>query len=195
MRIRSVVLSLAIAGFISGCAHHSTVITGQADPRYQPTKLDSYVLLLSKSASIRERQLLPVLRDEMCRRGMTVVDSFDAAKWAIGVSAGSETYAIGSTSSAFAVPVAGGAVMVGSSRNEIASQDYAHLYVFDAADAKDGDAMAIWEASVKAKPNVFRVYEPIIFRDVLDSIGSNFRRETRLDKEYLYSVRDGAGCN
>lgn len=170
--------------FLTACSHHSVYVSAAVDPAYSPSKTDPIFLTLSNDPTIKERQLVMVLKEELCRNGFNVVASVDSSKWTLGLSYERETYQFGSTSSAIVIP---GNIprVLGSSKPNIVTDSRIYLYLFKSDSYKASHPVSVWEGIVSSNDSVFQAYRPVIFKNVLDVFGQNLESQVRLSKAYL----------
>lgn len=189
-------LTLTVAALLSGCKTHTAFVSSSVDPTVVLEKTAPIFVTLPERPTIRERQLVVALREEMCRSGFNLAPSLDESKWTMGLSFSRRTYEFGSRSSAVAIPVGNTAVVLGSSTPQIHSESAAFLYLFRSEDVAAGKPLSVWEGSISSASRVFSVYEPTIFHNVLRNFGKNIERPTKLSKSYARDVKKGEvpGC-
>jgi hypothetical protein len=171
---------------LSGCGHIHAYVDAAVDPSFAPKKSDPVYVILSPKSSIRERQLLVPLRNELCRSHFNVVDDLAKSEWALGLAADRQTFDTGVTSSA--VQVMGTPLVVGSAHRNTQTNQFAYLYLFKSSDLASQKPVTVWEGQVSAENRDFNEYEQTIFKGLLDVYGTNYSDETNIDKGYFNKV-------
>ena len=184
MKSISLIICLILLSLTSACSHHKVYVTAAVDPAFAPSKSDPLYLMLSAEPTIIERQLLPILREELCRCGFNLVDSADRSKWTMGVSYDRRVFDQGSSTSGVFLP-GRIPIFLGSSKPTLVTTAKAYLYLIQSQLTAASKPIPIWEGSVSAEDDVFKVYRGIIFKNVLDFYGLNFEGHARLSKAYL----------
>ena len=189
------VLVALFAVVIAGCSHHESYISAGVDPQFAPDPGAAVYLATPVRPSIRERQLLPVLRAELCRNGVSVADQLEEADFVLALAFDSETREFGTSTQIVVIP---GSIPVafGTTRPIIRTESTAFLYLVRREEFLGNNAQTVWEWVVSADANVFRVYQPIIFDNLINVLGRNFDGPVHLSKPYLREVARGAvnGC-
>lgn len=186
--IRSaLLLGIVILGItISGCKHYAAYVYSAVDPEHAPVKSDPIWLTLSTKPTIRERQLFVVLKSELAKNGFNIVETADKSRWVLALTAERRTYDFGITSSTTVVRVAPNfATATTRSHRNVVERNTIFLYLFDMHDFTRGKVLSIWEGSVSASENVYRIYVTSMFKNLLDVFGKNYERSTRLSKDYV----------
>ena len=182
-RIGSTVLAILLVG-LTACRHYAAFIETQVDPDFSPSRQQKIFVTLPTQPSITERQLLSVLRTQLCADGFNVVRNQRESEWTLGFSFARQTYDFGSDFVGF-VPPKGG-IAFGSSRPHRVTDSTVFLTLFKTADFESSkQPLSIWEGYLSTSNNVYAVYRPVIFKYVLQRFGSNFYGRTRLVKDDL----------
>lgn len=183
---------ILLAGMsVTGCRSYGVWVTAAADPSLAPSKSEATFVTVPARPTIDERQMLLVLKDELCRGGFNVVDDVGKATWVMTVSATQYSYAAGSSGHGAAIPIGG--LLIASNETTINYQTdkVTFLSVTKAADRIELEPRPYWEGRVVAKDNVWRAYRPILYKPLLDQYGQNYDRFSKVSKSYLKRVN---GC-
>lgn len=193
MRLRQVfMVSLWTAlSLLAGCRSYGVWVTAVADPSLAPTKAEPIFVRVPDRATIDERQMLLVLKDELCRGNFNVVDDPAKATWIMMVSASQYSYAAGSSGHGAAIPVGGLLIATNETTINYQTDKVTFLSVTKAADRIELEPRPYWEGRVVAKDNVWRAYRPILYKPLLDQYGQNYDRFSKVSKSYLKHVN---GC-
>lgn len=178
----SVIVAATLLFCLAGCARrHSAFVYSALDPAYRPQKSDPIFVILPAKPTIRERQLVGDLKNELVRNGFNLVGAETDAKWLLSLSAERRTYEYGTNATAVAITPK---VAVASTEPKIIERSTIYLYLFDRSDFSSGKVLSVWEGSVSATERVYRVYKLAIIKNVLDVFGTNFERDTHLSRDY-----------
>ena len=177
---------------LTGCASHGVWVTAAVDPSLAPSKTEPVFVTLPERPTIDERQMLVMLKDEMCRNDFNVVENVDNSTWVMIVSATQYTYMSGTTGRTVAVPI-GNVAAVGRTDTQVNYQTdkVTYLYVSKTADRTELEPRRYWEGRVTAKDNVWRAYREVIYKPLLDQYGRDYDRLTKMSKSYL---KNAHGC-
>lgn len=187
MNTLKIVFLSVLAVTVTGCKKHTAWIATAVDPTFVLSKSEPVYVSTPEDSSVRERQLAVTLKNELCRNGFTLTPTIDEAKYVLGLGFEKQSYQAGFTTQA---------TFAGTrSRFDIVNNSSASVYLFNASDYIKNKRFILWEGNVSARKRVFQVYEPIIFKNVLDHYGANFDRNTKLDKSYLRKVADNTTNN
>lgn len=132
-----------LAIFLAGCGTRVS-LRSELDPNYAPQLSDPVAIVLPDNSSITERQVLPVLKQQMVASGFRLTDE-KKAKWILGFSTQRETKFQGLSSSSFAVNIGYGvSVGGGSSKAKYGTSMDLQFWLFDAKQYRQGKFQAIW---------------------------------------------------
>lgn len=178
---------------LAGCSSHGVWVTAAVDPSLAPLKTDPVFVTLPEKPTIDERQMILLLKDEMCRNDFNVVDNVESATWVMTVSATQYSYMSGTTGRGVAVPV-GNVAVVGRTETQVNYQTdkVTYLYVSKSADRIELEPRRYWEGRVTAKDNVWRAYREVIYKPLLDEYGRDYDHFTKMSKSYLKRAH---GCD
>jgi len=170
-------LFLLLAVALCGCGPRAYLITEQ-DPSYAPSKSDPVAIIASDTTSIRERQLVLILKHQLVENHFNVVNDPESSMWVVSVQYGTDTRESGSSSRAASIPLAGG-IAIGSSKTKInyETDGLLNIWLFREADVKNGSHQAIWSGSASAERETLSEYAPTIIKDLLDAYGKNYEDE------------------
>lgn len=164
-----------------------------ADPAHDTTSIRNVFVATSAAPTIKERILKEVLERELCRNEISVADDSHNADWVIALTHQRETNQFGSTTSTVVIP--GTFISAFStSRPNVVSTAYVHVYLFSAADFRTSSALPVWEAQVSTHAEVFRVYQEIVLQPAISFMGRTTERRIRLDKSYLREATHSPEC-
>lgn len=179
----SIIVATILLFCLAGCARrHSAFVYSALDPAYRPQKIDPILVILPAKPTIRERQLVGDLKNELVRNGFNLVGAETDAKWLLALSAERRTYEYGINTTAVAITPK---VAVASTEPRIIERSTIYLYLFDQTDFSNGKVLSVWEGSVSATERVYRVYKLAMIKNVLDVFGTNFERDTHLSRDYV----------
>lgn len=177
---------------LSGCRSHVAHVYSGVDPNEIPLKTDAIVLELPDGASIRERNVAVLLKEELARNGFNIVSDYRDSKWTLSFAVDRRTYTIGSTSHGMAIGFGlfGAPMAVGSSSTSYVQQTDVSIFMhlLRTNDIQKPNPMAIWEGSVTTKDRVFAVLPNATIKNLLEKFGQNFERRTKVDKSYQRAV-------
>ena len=160
---------------LAGCAYQASVLT-RVDPAYMPIPTEPAALVVAQNSSIQERQLLPLLREQMVKRHFNLVELTDA-KWVIGFGGGTSAVYVGTAGSAVAIPFFGNAIGISSSAPIYADIGKLNLTVFPADSFRAGQPLPVWQGAISVESDAY-VEKPRTIIDVLlDNYGKNFDDE------------------
>lgn len=187
-----IIVAAALALLLAGCSHHDAFISSGVDENVVISKTDPVHVVIPARPTIRERQLVGTFREELCRGGWTLVDTPAQARWVFGFSMDNDERVFGSETSGFMVSGA----FFATSRPTTHTTSTARIFAIPASEFQSKEALTVWEGSVSAERTVFQVYQPIIFKGLVDQIGKNYDAPMHPQKPYLRSVRNGkaGGC-
>jgi len=151
------------------------------------SKSDPVHVVLPSRPTIRERQLVGTFRDELCRGGWTLVETPAQARWILGFSMDNDERVFGTETSGFIVSGA----FFSTSRPTTHTTSTARVFAIPASEFQSKEALTVWEGAISAERSVFQVYQPIIFKGLVDQIGKNHDAPMHPQKPYLRSVRRG----
>lgn len=193
--VRQIVVAALLGGCLASCHSYAAYVYSALDPSYSPARSDPVWVTLSVKPTIRERQLVVVLKEELVRNGFVLADSEARAKWVLALSAERRTYDFGVTATTMAIPVSPTLALATtrSTRNTV-EQSTIFLYLFDANDFRAGKILSVWEGSASATENVYRIYITAMLKILLDVYGTNYERNTRLSKDYVNARRAEAAA-
>jgi len=162
---------------LSACALRASFVS-QLDPSYAPKKSDPIALLLPDNSSIQDRQVYPVVKEELVKAGFKLVEP-NQATWILGMGTHQDTYFSGIQTMAFSY----NNVAVGSSNAEYTSRIIIYFWLFPAESFHSGKRMAIWGGFESVRPSSFREHPADYVRALIELYGKNFYDESeRLSK-------------
>lgn len=172
-------LTAAVAAcLLSGCAYEADIVARE-DPAYAPTPGAPTAVVVADNSTIQDRQLLPVLRDQMTKRGFRLVDVSEA-QWIVGFGGGTNAVFSGTSSTAAAVPLPyGQSLAVGSSKAEYADVGRVLLVVFSGDSFRQGKPLPVWQATASVKGEVYDEKPKTIINVLLDYYGKNYSERGR----------------
>lgn len=194
---RFLLLTLVLA--VAACRSHVAYVYSGVDPAEAPSKSDPISFELPDNASIREKNIAVLLREELQRNGFNLVSDFKESKWTLSFAVDRKTYTIGSTTHGVAVGfgVYGVPVAIGSSNTDYIQQTDVHIYMhlLKTSDLAKPNPMAVWEGSVTTTDRVFSVLPNSTIKNLLDKFGQNFERKTKVDRSYQRDVNASKGLS
>lgn len=178
-----VIFAILLLFCLVGCSRrHSAFVYSALDPAYRPQKTDPVFVILPAKPSIRERQLVSDLKNELVKSGFNLVGAETDAKWLLALSAERRTYEYGINTTAVAITPK---VAVASTEPKLIEKSTIYLYLFERTDFSNGKVLSVWEGTVSATEHVYRVYKLAMIKNVLDVFGTNFERNTHLSRDYV----------
>jgi len=128
---------------VAGCGTRVS-LRSQLDPSYSPKISDPVAIVLPDNSSITERQVLPILKQQMVKAGFHLTNKKDA-KWLLGFSTQRQTVFLGLSSSSFTLGLGNGvSVGSGSSSAKYATTMNLQFWIFNAEKYRQGKVQPIW---------------------------------------------------
>jgi len=164
--------------FFVGCASKIAYISSQTDRNYALVKTDPIFFILEEKASMAERQMYPLLKEEMIANGFNIVEDALNAKWALFFDIGSKTSRHNSTRQVATTSYSSGKVgdtyYSGTTKSTQAipySYNYTvkKIYMFLYAWKEIGTHKMItaWEGYIGAGEKEYKSYLRAIFKSLL----------------------------
>jgi hypothetical protein len=159
---------------LSACGSRAYLSTEQ-DPARVPSKLDPVVPMVSDNASIKERQLLPILKRQMQAQGFNVVDNIDSATWVLGLTVGNHSFVASTTSHGLAVPI-GNIAAVSRTKMDVnyETDSTLQLLLISTDDIRAGKQKPMWSGTSSSERDVLNDNAPVILKDLLQQYGQNY---------------------
>ena len=138
--------------------------------------------MLPTESTVRERQLLPVLKGELARAKFNVVDDLQKAKWILALSANrtNVTFAVSSLIVAVNPQLA-----LATPPVRTVPTTTIYLSLFDARDFSKGKALAIWHGAATALDRAYEAGNNEMVRRMLEVYGTNIEREMHISKSSI----------
>lgn len=167
--------------FLFGCRRYAAYVYSGVDPNYSPVKSDPIFIVLPNKPSIRERQFLVDLKSELKKNKFNIVENKKKSKWILGLSLKRRILEFGGNTTAVSITPKSA---VAETTPNVFERVTIYLYLFDTKDFIEGNLLSIWEGSVSSTEGVFKRYKHSMLKNLLDVFGTNYDRNTRIDKEY-----------
>jgi len=175
MKYYKVILPLS-AVLLSACSLRAAFM-GQLDPAYAPKKADPIALVLSDNSSIQDRQVFPLVKEELVKSGFKLVEP-NQATWILGVSTHYDTYFSGIKTTKFIFGTSEAQLTIQNARSSSL-----YFWLFPAEPYRDGKRMAIWGGFESVDPHEFRYHTEKFVGALIEIYGKNFYDESeRLSK-------------
>lgn len=145
MKKLTLITMLASACLLMACGER-IAIRGELDPDYAPKISDPIAVVLPDNSSIQDRQLAPLVKEELSKAGFTVVEP-DKAVWILGLGTHDNTIFLGTQSSAFGFYH----VAFGSSTAEYATRGTLQFWLFKGDVYRGGKSQPIWAGTETIK--------------------------------------------
>jgi len=175
------ILAIIAFGVITTACGPTAYLITEQDPSQIPQKQDPVFVTVGEHSSIPERQLLSVLKRRMVAMGFNVVEEVNSAKWVLGALQDEKTFATGTTSNGFALPLGHhGIYVLSGSKNTVNYKTDSRIFLalFAASEfSQKNPQAAIWVAQSTSKPEVLREYSTTIIDDLLAAYGTNYHDE------------------
>jgi hypothetical protein len=179
-----VVPALLLGTILSACSFNAKLITRE-DPAYVPLKADPVFATAGVHSTIQDRQMLPLVKQELEAEGFNLVD-FDHAKWVVIVGRDDRTVVTGTTAHGLVVAsgLLGGALGVGSihTKNETETYGDIVLSLLSQDSEKQGDPLEVWQGQITTDPDQIRDRPKTVIRALIDQYGKNFEDDISLPK-------------
>lgn len=163
---------------LAGCGTRVSLRT-QIDPSYAPKRSDPVAIVLPDNSSITERQVLPVLKQQMVKAGFHLTDEKNA-KWILGFSTQRQSVFLGLGSSSFSIGLGNGIrIGGGSARAKYATTMKLQFWLFDAQKYRQGKVQPIWHYIEAIKDADDFLDQPVFYiHPMLVIYGLNFHDES-----------------
>ena len=188
---------LLIASAIVGCGYKLNMVT-RVDPAASIQKADPIYVAPLKNPTIYARQALVELNNELCRGGFNVVNDPKKARWILAYELKTGTVEVGFSSQFFGNAFAlGGSILTfgnTSWRKDYADVADISLGIYPIPESESETPPIMWEALGQSPEKVFRIYQPVVFKALLDQYPKNFNGYIRLSKSYLYETQEMGPC-
>ncbi len=167
---------------LTSCARHTAFVASAVDPAYSPQREEPIAVVLPTESTVRERQLLPVIKGELARAKFNVVDEATKSRWVLALSANRTdvTYA---TSSLIIKVNPQLALATPPVRTVPTTTIY--LTLFDSKDFNSGRALAIWHGAATALDRSYEVGNNEMVRRMLEVYGKNIERHMYISRSKL----------
>lgn len=174
-----------------GCTSVNVALEGEVDPALSP-KTSPVAIVLPDNPTIDERQIYPVLLDQLSKDGYTVTEP-GLAVWVLGVGTRRDVRFAGYSMSGGMVTTKIGDVAE-SAGNSQATAEYKNsvlinLWLFHAADYRDGKRAAVWEGSETTDLKTFHSQSALLVGGLLKILGHNYYNEKQDISDDLWTVK------
>ena len=191
MNLRSAAAMLFLAIPLFGCTSVNVALEGEVDPALSP-KSSPVAVVLPDNPTIEERQIYPVLLGELSQDGYTVTDP-SLAVWILGVGTRRDVQFAGYSMSGGVVTTKIGDLAI-SGGNAQGNAEYKNtvlinLWLFHAADYRNGKRVSVWEGSETTDLETFHTYPKLLVSGLLKILGHNFYSERQDLNDDLWEVK------
>jgi hypothetical protein len=170
------IILLVCALLLTACGLRAAFM-GQLDPAYAPKKADPIALVLSDNPSIQDRQVFPLVKEELVKSGFKLVDP-NQATWILGVSTHDDTYFSGIKTTKISFGSTEAQQTIENSRSSSL-----YFWLFAAGPYRDGKRLAVWGGVESVNPDDFSKHPDAFVRALIEIYGKNFYDESeRLSK-------------
>jgi len=166
MKYYKVIVPLS-AVLLSACSLRAAFV-GQLDPAYAPKKADPIALVLSDHPSIADRQVFPVVREELVKSGFKLVEPSQAS-WILGVSTNNETYFSGIKTTKISFGFSEAQTTIQNARSSSI-----YFWLFPAGPYRDGKRIAVWDGVESMDPGKFQEHMGDYVHALIEIYGKNF---------------------
>lgn len=182
---------LVLAFPLLGCTTVNVALEGEVDPAFSP-KTSAVAVVLPDDPTIEERQLLPVLQDQLAKSGYTVTDA-SLAVWMLGIGTRRDVQFAGYSTSGGVTATKIGDVIVGSdssqSKAEYKKTVLINLWLFHAAEYREGKRITVWEGSESTDLNTFHAEPALLVAGLIKIVGHNFYNEKQDLTDDLWTIK------
>lgn len=170
-----VVVAFGLA--LAACGPIAYLVTEQ-DPAQVPQKQDPVFVTVPENSSIRERQLLPVLKRRMLAEHFNVVNDVQSARWVLGVSPEERAFSARGTLGT-EVGAYGATAVAKTSDDTTVYEHPAKIYLtlLTAQDYLLGKRQPVWTGYATADRETLNEYTTTIIDDLLGAYGTNYEDE------------------
>jgi hypothetical protein len=175
MKYYKIILLLS-AVLLSACSLRAAFM-GQLDPAYAPKKADPIALVLSDNSSIQDRQVFPLVKEELIKSGFKLVEP-NQATWILGVSTHNDTYFSGVKTTKLSFGSSEARLTIQNARSSSL-----YFWLFPAESYRNGKRMAVWGGVESVDPDDFSKHPEDFVRALIEIYGKNFYDQSeRLSK-------------
>jgi len=141
--------------------------------------------VLPTESTVRERQLVPVLKGELARAKFNVVDEVTKSRWVLALSANRTDVTYGTTSLIIKVNPQ---LALATPPVRTVPTTTIYLTLFDSKDFNAGRALAIWHGAATALDQAYEAGNNQMIRRMIEVYGKNIERQMHISRSKVQKV-------